>query len=117
MNFAANRIYNTNAEGAILSRHGRRDAARLAGEAARRELAEEEALREAELPEETREALQAEHDNPIGVALATAELHARIATRRSRRRNEKPTPSKSPRTRFTSAEASGQNFARANRSL
>ena len=66
------RTYAVDPEGAILSQHGRREAARLAGAAAAQEWAEEEALRQGELPKETLEALQAAHDTQIGIALATA---------------------------------------------
>ena len=77
LNFQLNRVYEVDPQGAIITRHGRREAARLAGEAAAQAQAEADAEAAGELPPETREALQASHDTAIGLALKAAEIAAR----------------------------------------
>jgi broad specificity phosphatase PhoE len=69
LNFQPGRVYAVNAEGAILTRAGRRQAAQLAGEAAAQAAAEEAAL-----PEETEAALADAHARNIGVQLKRAEI-------------------------------------------
>jgi hypothetical protein len=72
-------IYNIDDRGAILTRAGAREAARLAGEAAWQQQAEEEALRQGEPPPETIAAPQDEHDKHIGLQIKAAEVaQARI---------------------------------------
>jgi hypothetical protein len=66
--FKAGSVYNVNAEGAILTRAGRREAARLAAGHAFQEWAEQRASEP--LREDLREALQDSHDRAIGRAKA-----------------------------------------------
>jgi len=67
--------------------------------------------------------LQEKHDVDVALQIKTARSARAMPTWLSRRRTKAPAPSKSPRTRFTSAAAapgctpSGPGYARANRSL
>ena len=69
-------IYRTDAQGHIITKTGRRRAAELAHEAAVQAAAEAAAEDAQVLPDGVAEALQAEHDIRIGIALKTAELAA-----------------------------------------
>ena len=75
--FRPNTVYTTTPEGHILSPAGKRQAAQLAHEAAWQAAAEVAAEEAQVLPDGVAEALAAEHDVRIGIALATAELAAR----------------------------------------
>jgi hypothetical protein len=69
--------YSVNAEGAILTRAGRREAAKLAATIAAQERAEAEVEAAGKLPRETLEAIQAEHDKHIALQIKAAEVRAR----------------------------------------
>jgi hypothetical protein len=72
--FEPGRVYNIDDRGAIITRAGAREAARLAGEAAWQQQAEEEALRQGELPPETRQVLEDIHACNIGLQIKAAEV-------------------------------------------
>jgi hypothetical protein len=74
LNFQPGRVYDVNPEGAIITRHGRREAARLAGEAAAQAQAEADAEAAGELPPETQAALEDAHAVSIGLQIKAAEI-------------------------------------------
>ena len=97
--------YSVNAEGAILTRAGRREAAKLAATIAAQERAEAEVEAAGKLPRETLEAIQAEHDNISPFRLRRRRSAQEIGTRRLSRRRRQRSPRKDPRLSFTSGAA------------
>ena len=77
--FEPGRVYELNDTGAIISRHGRREAARLAGEAAVQAQAEEEAIAASTLDAETAAILQEKHDVDVALQIRAAEIRRRDA--------------------------------------
>ena len=73
LSFQTNKVYAVNAEGAILSRAGRRAAAELAGQAYAQRQAEEEAIAAGALDPETQAALEDAHAVDIGLQIKEAE--------------------------------------------
>ncbi|CEF48929.1 unnamed protein product [uncultured bacterium] len=74
LNFEVGQVYRTDPTGAIITRHGQRQAARMAAGIAMEEAAEAAAIEAARLDAETAQILQEKHDVAIAYEIRAAEV-------------------------------------------